>query len=169
MAAYYGRRTENEAPAPAYGRAHKRLPIFVGLAWSSCCPRASCGVPYDVSEFHLSGFRSKGSPSLRIARAWIWMVLLLRPRRGERAGGSRSLCRILPSPRRSDVHAQMEQVAKMVRDAERPALVIGNQTMVGCDDPASLALAVEELGMPCWLGARKGQPAFCKQRVWHPR
>ncbi|MCA9607946.1 MAG: thiamine pyrophosphate-binding protein [Myxococcales bacterium] len=54
--------------------------------------------------------------------------------------------------RPSGVDAQIEQVADMVRKAERPALVIGNQTMVSCHDPASLAEAVERIGMPTWLG-----------------
>ncbi|MBX3271771.1 MAG: thiamine pyrophosphate-binding protein [Sandaracinaceae bacterium] len=50
------------------------------------------------------------------------------------------------------IDAQIDEVAKRVRAAERPALVIGNQTMVSCHDPASLADAVERLGMPTWLG-----------------
>lgn len=48
--------------------------------------------------------------------------------------------------------ALVAKVAEMVRSAERPALVIGNQTMVGCQDPRGLADAVRSLGMPTWLG-----------------
>lgn len=55
-------------------------------------------------------------------------------------------------PSRGNVDSQIEQVAEMIRRAERPALVIGNQTMVSCYDPDSLARAVERLGMPSWLG-----------------
>jgi len=55
-------------------------------------------------------------------------------------------------PRPGNVDTQIEQVAEMIRRAERPALVIGNQTMVSCYDPESLARAVERLGMPSWLG-----------------
>ncbi|MFK7989557.1 MAG: thiamine pyrophosphate-binding protein [Sandaracinaceae bacterium] len=55
-------------------------------------------------------------------------------------------------PSRRDVQSQIEKVAGMIRAAERPALVVGNQTMVSCHDPASLARAVETLGMPSWLG-----------------
>ncbi len=46
----------------------------------------------------------------------------------------------------------IDLAVKMVRRAERPALVVGNQTMVGCRDAASLADAIARLGMPTWLG-----------------
>ena len=56
-------------------------------------------------------------------------------------------------PRRAkSVDAQIQEVAALVRQAEQPALVIGNQTMLSCHDPDSLAAAVEQLGMPTWLG-----------------
>ncbi|MEM9194844.1 MAG: thiamine pyrophosphate-binding protein [Myxococcota bacterium] len=61
----------------------------------------------------------------------------------------------LPSvslPIGKDVDAQIEEVAAAVQLAERPALVIGNQTMVGCRDADAIARAVEQLGIPCWLG-----------------
>ncbi len=48
--------------------------------------------------------------------------------------------------------AKLDKVAKMLQRAERPALVVGNQTMVGCRDAASLADAVTRLGIPTWLG-----------------
>jgi acetolactate synthase-1/2/3 large subunit len=51
-----------------------------------------------------------------------------------------------------DEEAQLAKVAELVRRAERPALVVGNQTMVGCRDAAALASAVRALGMPTWLG-----------------
>ena len=46
----------------------------------------------------------------------------------------------------------IDLAVKMVQRAERPALVVGNQTMVGCQDAASLADAIGRLGMPTWLG-----------------
>jgi acetolactate synthase-1/2/3 large subunit len=55
-------------------------------------------------------------------------------------------------PLGKDVQTKIEEVAELVRGAERPALVVGNQTMVSCHDPRSLARAVERLGIPCWLG-----------------
>lgn len=48
--------------------------------------------------------------------------------------------------------AQIVKVAEMLRSAERPVLVIGNQTMVGCRDAQSIADAVRALGIPTWLG-----------------
>ena len=51
-----------------------------------------------------------------------------------------------------DEEAQLAKVAELVSKAERPALVVGNQTMVGCRDAAALAGAVRSLGMPTWLG-----------------
>ncbi len=55
-------------------------------------------------------------------------------------------------PSSREIDAKLEKVAERVRRAERPALVIGNQTMVSCHDAPSLAAAVEKLGMPTWLG-----------------
>lgn len=46
----------------------------------------------------------------------------------------------------------VEQAAELVRRAERPALVVGNQTMAGIRDAAPLARAIGDLGMPTWLG-----------------
>lgn len=51
-----------------------------------------------------------------------------------------------------DVDAQIADVAERLRGAERPALVVGNQTMVSCHDAEPLARAVERLGIPTWLG-----------------
>lgn len=45
-----------------------------------------------------------------------------------------------------------EDAVKLVRDAERPVLVVGSQTMVNCTDPGPLARAVGALGIPVWLG-----------------
>src|SRR5439155_22925052 len=47
---------------------------------------------------------------------------------------------------------KMRKVGDLVRGAERPVLVIGSQTLVGCRDPMPLARAVERLGIPTWLG-----------------
>lgn len=55
-------------------------------------------------------------------------------------------------PRRRVVDAQIAKVAERIRRAERPALVVGNQTMVSCHDAPSIARAVETIGMPTWLG-----------------
>lgn len=44
------------------------------------------------------------------------------------------------------------KVREMLQRAERPALVVGNQTMVGCRDPQALADAITTLGIPTWLG-----------------
>ena len=46
----------------------------------------------------------------------------------------------------------IEKVASLLRDAERPALVIGSQALVNCRDPDPLADAVGALGIPTWLG-----------------
>ncbi len=46
----------------------------------------------------------------------------------------------------------MGKAADLVREAKRPALVIGSQTMVNCTDPGPLARAVDSLGIPTWLG-----------------
>ena len=48
--------------------------------------------------------------------------------------------------------SQLDQAVEQVRNADRPALVIGSQTMVNCRDPAPLASAVEKLKIPTWLG-----------------
>ncbi|MBX7097106.1 MAG: thiamine pyrophosphate-binding protein [Myxococcaceae bacterium] len=46
----------------------------------------------------------------------------------------------------------LEQAVKLLRKAERPALVIGSQTMVNCKEAAPLARAIESMGIPVWLG-----------------
>jgi acetolactate synthase-1/2/3 large subunit len=44
------------------------------------------------------------------------------------------------------------EAAELLAKAERPALVIGSQTMVNVRDPGLIAAAVESLGIPVWLG-----------------
>ena len=46
----------------------------------------------------------------------------------------------------------VDKVASLLREAERPALVIGSQALVNCRDPEPLADAVRALGIPTWLG-----------------
>jgi acetolactate synthase-1/2/3 large subunit len=48
--------------------------------------------------------------------------------------------------------AHIDKVASLLRNAERPALVIGSQALVNCRDPEPLADAVRTLGIPTWLG-----------------
>ncbi len=55
-----------------------------------------------------------------------------------------------PKPASRGPH--VEKVASLLREAERPALVIGSQTLVNCNDPRPIAEAVESLGIPTWLG-----------------
>ncbi|MEW6435037.1 MAG: thiamine pyrophosphate-binding protein [Myxococcota bacterium] len=54
--------------------------------------------------------------------------------------------------RPANVDAQLDEAAEALSNAERPALVLGSQTMVNLKDPAPLARAVEALGVPVWLG-----------------
>lgn len=54
--------------------------------------------------------------------------------------------------RPANVEAQLDDAAEALRNAERPALVLGSQTMVNLKDPSPLARAVEALGVPVWLG-----------------
>ena len=55
----------------------------------------------------------------------------------------------IPRPRRN---GSVADAAAVLRNAQRPALVIGSQTLVNVSDPGPLARAVEELGIPTWLG-----------------
>ncbi len=48
--------------------------------------------------------------------------------------------------------SHIDKVASLLRNAERPALVIGSQALVNCRDPEPLADAVRTLGIPTWLG-----------------
>lgn len=54
-------------------------------------------------------------------------------------------------PGRGDLD-QLQQAVRMLRAAQRPALVIGSQTLVNSTEPERIAEAVEELGLPTWLG-----------------
>ncbi|MFO0599173.1 MAG: thiamine pyrophosphate-binding protein [Myxococcaceae bacterium] len=51
-------------------------------------------------------------------------------------------------PRRGSIADAVALLSK----AERPALVVGSQTMVNVKDAAPLARAIEALGIPVWLG-----------------
>jgi hypothetical protein len=64
------------------------------------------------------------------------------------AGGVAS---VMPS-RNRDLDRGLDQAVELLRNAERPALVIGSQTMVNCRDAGPIAQAVEALGIPVWLG-----------------
>jgi len=55
-------------------------------------------------------------------------------------------------PRPTNKSPHLDKVASLLRDAERPALVIGSQALVNTRDPAPIAAAVETLGIPTWLG-----------------
>ncbi len=48
--------------------------------------------------------------------------------------------------------ADIKKVAALLRNAKRPALVIGSQTLVNSREPEGIAHAVRMLGMPTWLG-----------------
>lgn len=59
---------------------------------------------------------------------------------------------VLPDEKKKDVSAEIEQAVSMLASAEKPALVVGSQTMVNVRDAQALAKAVESLGIPVWLG-----------------
>lgn len=52
----------------------------------------------------------------------------------------------------ADVETKLDEAAEMLRRSEKPALVIGNQTMVNCRDAERIADAVRRLGIPTFLG-----------------
>ncbi|MBK7863972.1 MAG: thiamine pyrophosphate-binding protein [Archangiaceae bacterium] len=47
---------------------------------------------------------------------------------------------------------ELDQIADALKKAQRPALVVGSQTMTNCTDAGPLAAAVASLGVPVWLG-----------------
>jgi acetolactate synthase-1/2/3 large subunit len=55
-----------------------------------------------------------------------------------------------PKPGNRNPHAK--KVASLLANAERPALVIGSQSLVNVRDAEPLADAVRSLGVPTWLG-----------------
>lgn len=55
-------------------------------------------------------------------------------------------------PKRNQGSPHVERVASLLRQSERPALVIGSQALVNTHDPRPLSEAVERLGVPTWLG-----------------
>lgn len=46
----------------------------------------------------------------------------------------------------------LDRAAELVKKAQRPALVVGSQTLVNTPDPAPIARAIETIGAPVWLG-----------------
>jgi acetolactate synthase-1/2/3 large subunit len=55
-----------------------------------------------------------------------------------------------PSPSLKSPHVR--KVASLLREAERPALIIGSQALANTPDPGPLSDAVQALGIPTWLG-----------------
>ena len=55
-------------------------------------------------------------------------------------------------PKPSAKSAHIDKVASLLRDAERPAVVIGSQALVNSRDAEPIADAVKALGVPTWLG-----------------
>jgi acetolactate synthase-like protein len=55
-------------------------------------------------------------------------------------------------PRPSLKRQHIDKVASLLRKAKRPALVIGSQALVNCRDASPIANAVQNLGVPTWLG-----------------
>ncbi len=55
-------------------------------------------------------------------------------------------------PKPSSKSPQVDKVASLLRQAERPALVIGSQALVNSRDPGPIADAVRDLAVPTWLG-----------------
>jgi acetolactate synthase-1/2/3 large subunit len=55
-------------------------------------------------------------------------------------------------PKPSVKRQQIDEVASLLRKANRPALVIGSQALVNCRDASPIANAVQSLGVPTWLG-----------------
>ncbi len=62
-----------------------------------------------------------------------------------------AVAKVMPAPSH-DLERRIDQAVELLRTAERPALVIGSQTMVNCRDAAPIAKAVESIGVPVWLG-----------------
>lgn len=55
-------------------------------------------------------------------------------------------------PPTKNTATQTTAVAKLLKKAKRPMLVMGSQSMVNCQDAEALASAVKTLGVPTWLG-----------------
>ena len=55
-----------------------------------------------------------------------------------------------PKPTSRGPH--VDKVVSLLREAERPALVIGSQALVNTQNPTAIADAVHTLGIPTWLG-----------------
>ncbi len=48
--------------------------------------------------------------------------------------------------------AQLDKAAELLRGAQRPAIVVGSQTLVNSQAPERVAAALKKLGAPTWLG-----------------
>ncbi len=61
----------------------------------------------------------------------------------------------LPSPDLESVlpgRDKLSAITEALRTAERPALVVGSQTLVNLSDPQPVVNAIQSLGIPVWLG-----------------
>lgn len=59
---------------------------------------------------------------------------------------------IVPDVPKRSKRSLMAEAVELLSKAERPALVVGSQTMVNVKDAAPLAQAIQSLGLPVWLG-----------------
>ncbi len=120
-------------------------PVFVEVPVDVLYPEATVREWY-LKEAGVEGARSLGQKALGLyLKGHLYRQFHVPS--PDLAGRLPKLRRLHPTER-----AKIEDAAAMLAKAERPALVIGSQTMVNCLSAGPLARAVEALAMPTWLG-----------------
>ena len=121
-------------------------PVFVEIPVDVLYPEAI------VKEWYLKESGTEGGQTLGQRALGLYLKgHLYRQFHAPHVDVAGAVTRVMPSPS-PDVDRRVDETVELLRHAQRPALIIGSQTMVNCRDVGPLARAVEKLGIPTWLG-----------------
>jgi len=119
-------------------------PVFIEIPVDLLYPEETVRSWY----FEQSGANEMASIRGRAFRLYLEGYLLRLFRQPASPRWARSTPPVLPDPGAEDIG----RVARMLETSERPALVVGSQTLLLEREPESLAAAIEKLAVPTWLG-----------------
>jgi acetolactate synthase-1/2/3 large subunit len=123
-------------------------PVFVEVPVDVLYPEAT------VKEWYLKESGVEGGTSLGQRALGLYLKgHLYRQFHLPHFGLSQALQEAAPQLRpRKEAEGELDRVVALARGARRPVLLVGSQALVNCKDPAAIARAVTQLGMPTWLG-----------------
>ena len=122
-------------------------PVFVEVPVDLLYPEAT------VREWYLAESGVKNAKGLAARALGLYLrAHLARQFHGPRLPALLEGAPLRPALPRLDPRPKVREVARRLREARRPVLVIGSQALVNQRDPGRLAAAVRKLGVPAYLG-----------------